>query len=162
MKKILIINGPNLNSLGIRQKEIYGSENLNEINDYIYKQSIKMNLSISFYQNNVEGFIIDKLYEEADNTDGFIINLGALSHYSYAIFDAIMAINKPFIEVHMSNIFKRTESFRHKSVISPACIGHISGFGKNSYVLALEAFKSMFSEVWNGFKFQKKWNTRMW
>lgn len=143
MKKVLVINGANLNFLGIREKNVYGNETLEDINKYVFEEGIKISIHTDFYQSNYEGSIIDKIQSEYENYDGFIINAGAFTHYSYAIYDAILSVNKKFVEVHLSNIFNR-EDFRSKSVISKGCIGQISGFGKNSYVLALYALKQIF------------------
>lgn len=143
MKKILIINGSNLNFLGKRQNYIYGNETLEEINSYIKLEGEKIGILVDFYQSNHEGDIIDKIHKECNNYDGFIINAGAFTHYSYSIYDAILSVDKKFIEVHLSNIFSR-EDFRKKSVISEACIGQICGFGKHSYVLAIYALKEIF------------------
>ncbi len=146
MKKIFVINGANLNFLGVRQKDIYGYESLDEINSYIKSEGMRMSMYVDFYQSNCEGDIITKIQDECENYDGFIINAGAFSHYSYAIYDAILSVNKKFVEVHLSNIFSR-EDFRRRSVVSGACVGQICGFGKTSYVLALHALKHIFTEV---------------
>lgn len=143
MNKVLVINGANLNFLGKREKNIYGSESLEGINKYVYEEGIKIFIHTDFYQSNHEGDIIDKIQREHENYDGFIINPGAFTHYSYAIYDSILSVNKKFVEVHLSNIFNR-EDFRSRSVIAKGCVGQISGFGKNSYVLALNALKQMF------------------
>ncbi len=136
--KILIINGPNLNLLGTREPEIYGSETLCDINNKIKEQLSQNNAQCDFFQSNSEGAIIDRLHMSAKEFDGIIINAGAYTHYSYAIRDAISSIGIPCIEVHMSNVFKR-EEFRHHSVISPVCAGTICGFGSDSYLLAATA-----------------------
>ena len=146
MKKVLVINGANLNFLGERQKHIYGNESLDDINEYIKSEGNKISICVDFYQSNCEGSIIDKIQSEYKNYDGFVINAGAFTHYSYAIYDAILSVDRKFVEVHLSNIFKR-EEFRKKSVISGACVGHICGFGKYSYVLALYALSQRFLEV---------------
>ncbi len=143
MKKVLIINGANLNLLGNRENHIYGNETLSSINNYIKGKGEEISISVDFYQSNHEGDIIDKIHKESGFYDGFIINPGAFTHYSYAIYDAVLSVNKKFVEVHLSNIFSR-EDFRKKSVISGACIGQICGFGKYSYVLALYALKEIF------------------
>ncbi len=143
MKKVLVINGANLNFLGKREKHIYGGESLDDINRYVYEEGMKISIHTDFYQSNHEGDIIDKIQQEHENYDGFIINPGAFTHYSYAIYDSILSVNKKFVEVHLSNIFNR-EDFRCRSVIAKGCIGQISGFGKNSYVLALNALGQMF------------------
>ena len=134
--KILILNGPNLNMLGIRKPEIYGIETLDSINNYIRDYFVDQ--SIEFYQTNHEGDIIDKIHNSHKKYQGIVINPGALTHYSLAVRDAIESCILPVIEVHMSNITGR-ESFRHESVISPVCAGSIIGFGKQSYILAVEA-----------------------
>lgn len=146
MNKVLVINGANLNFLGNRENHIYGNETLDEINNYITNEGSKISICVDFYQSNYEGDIINKIQNEYKNYDGFIINPGAFTHYSYAIYDAILSVNKKFVEVHLSNIFSR-EEFRKKSVISGACVGNICGFGKNSYILALYALRQMFLEV---------------
>ena len=146
MKKVLIINGPNLNFLGKREKDIYGYESLEEINDFLRGEGDKISICVDFYQSNCEGNLIDKIQNECENYDGFIINAGAFSHYSYAIYDAIRSVNKKFVEVHLSNLADR-EEFRKNSVISKACVGYICGFGKYSYVLALYALRQMFLGV---------------
>ena len=133
---ILIINGPNLNLLGARKPGIYGTETLEKINTYI-KESFKDD-EIEFFQSNHEGEIIDKIQAAHKKHLGIILNPGALTHYSIALRDAVESTPLPVVEVHISNIFNR-ESFRSKSVVSPVCIGTISGFGKKSYILAVQA-----------------------
>jgi len=135
--KIIIINGPNLNLLGIRQKEIYGDQNFGEYFNRI-KQEFK-DIDLEYFQSNSEGEIIDKLHEVGFTHDGIILNAGAYSHTSIAIADAIVAINTPVVEVHISNIFSR-ERFRRHSYISKNCIGLISGFGLKSYDMAIRSF----------------------
>lgn len=142
MKKLLILNGPNLNMTGRREPEIYGSETLDDINASIKTYASAMGFSCDFYQSNCEGDIVSKIHEVLTDYDGCIINAGAYTHYSYAIHDAIRSVNKPFIEVHISNPHSR-EEFRHTSVISPVCVGTIAGFGKNSYMLAVNAMKEL-------------------
>ena len=141
-KKVLIINGPNLNMLSVREPGIYGIQTLDEMNSNILSYAKVMEISLDFFQSNCEGEIIDKIHSVNENYSGCIINAGAYAHYSYAIYDAIKAVNKPFIEVHLSNVYAR-EEFRHKSVIAPACVGSIAGFGKNSYFLAVNAIKDL-------------------
>ncbi len=146
MKKICVIHGPNLNFLGIREKNIYGQLSLDKINEMILQQAQALGFETEFFQSNCEGEIIDRLQEcYHKQTDGIIINPGALTHYSYAVFDAVASVSIPTIEVHISNIHKR-EQFRQKSVIAPACIGQISGFGASSYLLALTAMKEILSQ----------------
>ena len=136
---ILVINGPNLNLLGIREPNIYGSETLSDIKIWIDNlDSVKAH-TINWYQSNHEGEIIDRLHEAMNyNTEGIIINPGAFTHYSYAIHDAIISIGIPVAEVHMSDINSR-EKFRRKSVIKDVCITQISGLGKKGYAEALNA-----------------------
>ena len=137
MKKILIINGPNLNLLGKREPEIYGEKTLKDIETECKKESKKNRIEVSFFQSNSEGEIIEKL-QNSDNYDGIIINAGALTHTSIAIHDALKVINIPKIEVHISNIYKR-EDFRKNSFISSVVDGIIAGFGTNVYLLAIKS-----------------------
>lgn len=138
MTTIWVINGPNLNLLGVREPGIYGSQNLQSIEDNIRKQASDLGVDISFYQSNHEGVMIDWFHEAMDKADGIILNPGALTHYSYALRDAITSVRIPTVEVHLSNIHSR-ESFRHTSVIAPVAIGQIAGFGALSYELGLSA-----------------------
>ncbi|HHW66730.1 type II 3-dehydroquinate dehydratase [Defluviitalea raffinosedens] len=139
MKKILVIHGPNLNFLGIREKGVYGEMSFNELNDYLLKTAEEMGISLEIFQSNCEGDLIDRLQQAYyDEVDGIIINPGAYTHYSYALRDAIASINIPTVEVHLSNIHKR-EEFRHTSVTAPVCIGQIAGFGAYSYILGMQA-----------------------
>ena len=138
--KILIINGPNLNMLGIREPEKYGRETLSDINDKIKKYCDGGKIEVEFYQSNIEGEIINKIHGARGNFDGIILNAGAFTHYSYAIRDAIPIAEMPVVEVHLTNIHSR-EEFRHKSVIAPVCRGQISGFGSNSYLVAVRALE---------------------
>jgi len=135
--KIIIINGPNLNLLGKREADIYGSQSFDEY--FSLLKSIYPSIELDYFQSNVEGEIINKLHEVGFSIDGIIINAGGYTHTSVAIRDAIAAIKSPVIEVHISNIFAR-EEFRHQSLIAPKCKGSISGFGLNSYKLAIESF----------------------
>ena len=136
MKKVCIINGPNLNLLGKREKEIYGDKSFEEVFNQLQEFAQSKSMDLSYFQSNLEGEIINKIHECMDNMDYIVINPGAFTHYSYSIFDAILAVKVPTIEVHISNIFSR-EEWRKKSVISPACVGIISGFGLDVYRLAL-------------------------
>ena len=142
MKKILVLLGPNLNMVGIREKGIYGNESAESISDQIIECANKNGFFADIFQSNHEGDLIDKIHSGKDIYDGVVINAGALTHYSYALRDAISSIKIPFVEVHMSNIHAR-EEFRHTSVISPVCVGQIAGFGKNSYFLAISALKEL-------------------
>lgn len=137
MKKIIILNGPNLNLLGKREKTIYGEISFEE---YFLKIKEKYNsINIDYFQSNDEGEIIKKIHEVGENYDGLIFNPAAFGHTSLAIADAIASISKPCVEVHISNIYAR-ENFRHYTLISSKCVGTISGFGLKSYDLAVEYF----------------------
>lgn len=137
--KILVINGPNLNFLGIREPAQYGSENYATLCKKLEDAATAKGDSIEIFQNNCEGTIIDRLQAAySDGTEGIIINPGAYTHYSYAIRDALASLTMPKIEVHISNIHKR-EEFRHVSVTAPVCDGQIVGLGTNGYLLAIEA-----------------------
>jgi len=138
LKKILVINGPNLNLLGQREKDIYGTETLEDIAVRTNIEAKNLNVDINFIQSNHEGEIIDRIHDARGKFDVIIINPGAYTHYSIAIRDAIKAVEIPTIEVHLSNIHSR-EEFRNRSVIAPVCVGQISGFGGNSYILAIRA-----------------------
>lgn len=137
MARIHVINGPNLNLLGTRETRFYGSSTLPEVENRL-RAEFGAEHELRFFQSNVEGFIVDTLHETRDWAEGIVINPGAFTHYSYAIHDAILAIRVPTIEVHISNIHAR-DTFRHKSVIVPACRGQISGCGWYGYVLAVAA-----------------------
>ncbi|MES2265883.1 MAG: type II 3-dehydroquinate dehydratase [Bacteroidota bacterium] len=133
---IQIINGPNLNLLGVREKSIYGSS---DFESYLAElQKHFTNITINYYQSNVEGEIINKLHEVGFTCDGIVLNAGAYTHTSVAIADAIAAIKSPTIEVHISNVYKR-EEFRHHSMLAASCKGVIAGFGMHSYRLAIES-----------------------
>ena len=138
MKKILIVNGPNLNLLGKREREIYGDDTLENIRNNCEKKGKDLNLEITFFQSNNEGEIINILHEVENNYDGLIINPAAYTHSSIAILDSLKIINKPKIEIHLSNIYKR-EEYRKKSITSEGVDGLICGFGGNSYLLGIEA-----------------------
>lgn len=142
MKKILVLLGPNLNMVGVREKGIYGSEDADSIEEQIKSYARSNGFDADVFQSNHEGDLIDKIHASKDVYNGVVINAGAFTHYSYALRDAIACIKIPFVEVHMSNIHAR-EEFRHKSVIAPVCAGQIAGFGKNSYFLAIEALKDL-------------------
>ncbi len=143
MKKILVLLGPNLNMVGVREKGIYGTENAESIENQIKEFALNNGFSAEIFQSNHEGDLIDKIHSAKDNNyEGVVINAGALTHYSYALRDAIACVKIPFVEVHMSNIHAR-EEFRHTSVIAPVCAGQIAGFGKNSYFLAINALKDL-------------------
>ena len=139
--KILVINGPNLNLLGIREPNIYGVDTLSDIENWINNELRNQNIKLQWYQSNHEGKILDRLHRAMnDKSDGIIINPGAYTHYSYAIRDAISAISIPTIEVHLSDI-KSREKFRQASVIQDVCLEQISGLGKNGYLEAIYALE---------------------
>lgn len=136
--RLLIINGPNLNMLGVREPEKYGMVTLSDIDKELYAYSFELGIDIETFQSNLEGEIIDKIQQALGNFDGIVINPGGYTHTSVAIRDAITSVNLPCIEVHMTNIYAR-EEFRQKSLITPVCIGQIAGLGKNVYTLGLKA-----------------------
>lgn len=138
MKSVLVLNGPNLNLLGLREPSVYGSETLADIEAAMSALAERAGYVCEFYQSNYEGALIDKLQASRGAFCAVILNAGGYTHTSVALRDAISAHDVPCIEVHMSNVFAR-EPFRHTSLIAPVCKGSISGFGKNSYLLALEA-----------------------
>ena len=140
---ILVINGPNLNLLGTREPEIYGEDTLEELMMWLQTTPSGSDHSFKFFQSNHEGEIIDTLHDERQWANGILINPGAFTHYSYAIRDAISAIQIPTVEVHFSDIHNR-EEFRQLSVISPVCINQISGFGKDSYIEGLKLLNESF------------------
>lgn len=137
MKKLMIINGPNLNLLGIREKNIYGSQDFQSFFEELRQRYLTIELS--YFQSNHEGEIIDKLHEIGFSYDGIVLNAGAYTHTSLAIGDAIAGITTPVVEVHISNVHKR-EAFRHHSYLAQNCVGVICGFGLNSYKLGIESF----------------------
>ena len=134
--QILVINGPNLNRLGLREPEIYGSFTIEDLENLIREEGEALGLKVDFFQSNSEGAIIESIQNAKNKYDGIIINPGAYTHYSIAIRDAIAGENIPTVEVHISNIYKR-EEFRHHSLIAPVAIGQIAGFGIYGYILAL-------------------------
>lgn len=137
-KPIFVLNGPNLNLLGQREPDVYGSDTLDDVRERSTARAAVYKLEVDFRQSNTEGEIVDWIQEGRDKASGLIINAGAYTHTSVAILDALLATDIPCVEVHLSNIFKR-EEFRHHSFISTACIGVICGFGVKSYELAIEA-----------------------
>ena len=136
--RVLVIHGPNLNLLGEREPQIYGSQTLSDINERIESAARDLGIDVESVQHNSEGAIIDALHGARTGADAVILNPGAYTHYAYAIADAIAAIQVPVIEVHLSNVHAR-EAFRRVSVVAPVCAGSIGGFGAESYVLALRA-----------------------
>ena len=145
MSKILVMHGPNLNLLGEREPGYYGSDTFESVNNEIKAKAESLGFECEVFQSNSEGALIDRLHAARLDCVGVVLNAGAYTHYSYAIRDAIAAIKIPVVEVHMSNIHARDE-FRHTSVIAPVCAGQIAGFGKQSYLLGVEALKAILEE----------------
>ncbi|HUX11612.1 MAG TPA: type II 3-dehydroquinate dehydratase [Spirochaetia bacterium] len=141
-RKFMVLSGPNLNLLGTRKTSIYGQGSLQDIHEGLKRRAQELDVSVECRQYNNEGSLIDSLQEAPGEFDGVIINAGALAHYSYSLRSAIGATLLPCIEVFISNIHAR-EEFRHQSVIAPVCVGVIAGFGKKSYLLALEALVNL-------------------
>ena len=137
-RKILILNGPNLNLLGTRQPEVYGARTLSDIEVNCESFAKSLGISVTFEQTNHEGRLIDFIHSARDSYDGIILNAGALTHTSIAIMDAVKSVEVPTIELHLSNIHTR-EEFRHQSFLAKAAIGVICGFGANGYTLAISA-----------------------
>ena len=140
MKKIIILNGPNLNLLGEREKSQYGNATLKDIENNCRDFASKNEIKLSFYQSNVEGELVNQIQNSRIEQDGLIINAGGYTHTSVAIHDALKILKIPIIELHISNVYNR-EEFRHKSLISKVAKGVICGFGANGYILALTAMK---------------------
>ena len=145
MKKIIILNGPNLNLLGEREKENYGIKTLKEIETISTDFANKNDIELTFYQSNIEGELVEKIQEARKLQHGLIINAGGYTHTSVAIHDALKILKIPIIELHISNIYNR-EEFRHKSLISKIASGVICGFGTNGYVMSLNAMKTFLNK----------------
>ena len=136
--KILVLNGPNINMLGIREPDIYGKQTYHNLLQLIQDTAKQESLEIEHYQSNHEGALVDKIQDAYGKFDGIVINPAAYTHTSIAILDALKSVSTPTVEVHISNVYQR-EDFRRRSIISPGCIGFVGGFGLDSYRLAIEA-----------------------
>ena len=145
IKKLYILNGPNLNLLGTREPEKYGTTSLENVKSLCNEKCTSNELDLHFFQSNFEGEIIEEIHKANNNACGIIINAGALTHTSIGIFDALTMFEGPKIEIHITNVYAR-EDFRHKSFISPVATGIIAGLGVNSYVLAIEAIKELIND----------------
>ena len=145
IKKLFILNGPNLNLLGMREPEKYGKTSLEDVKSLCNEKCIINELDLHFFQSNFEGALIEELHKAINNACGIIINAGALTHTSIGILDALKMFEGPKIEVHITNVYAR-ESFRHKSFISPVATGIIAGLGINSYLIAIDAVKELLKD----------------
>lgn len=143
--KILILNGPNLNLLGIREKSVYGADTLATIVDDLHAYAVEKGVELYDFQANSEGALVDAIHEARSWADGIVFNAGAYTHYSIALRDAIAGTQVPTVEVHISNVHAR-EEFRHKSVLAPVCVGVIAGFGRDSYFLGIDALLRHFAK----------------
>lgn len=147
--KILVLNGPNLNLLGIREPRVYGSDTLDDVRRLAGERAAELGLEIDFRQSNSEGELVDWIQEARGSADGIVINAGAYTHTSVALLDALAAVELPVVEVHLSNLFKR-EAFRRRSYIAPVAAGLIAGFGAQGYALAVEAMAALVGRAASG------------
>jgi 3-dehydroquinate dehydratase-2 len=148
-KPIFVLNGPNLNMLGVREPAVYGRETLEDVRQRTETRARSLGLAVDFRQSNMEGELVTWIQEAREAADGIILNAGAYTHTSIAILDALTAAEKPVIELHLSNVFRR-ESFRHHSYVSPAAQGVICGFGPMGYELAIEAMADLLKKAGSG------------
>jgi 3-dehydroquinate dehydratase II len=143
--KILVLNGPNLNLLGTREKSVYGTETLADIVQQLTQYADEHDIELRTFQSNSEGALVDAIHDARNWANGIVLNAGAYTHYSIALRDAIAGVGLPVVEVHLSNVHAR-EEFRHKSVLAPVCLGVIAGFGRWSYFLGVDALIRHFSK----------------
>ncbi|MBQ8169005.1 type II 3-dehydroquinate dehydratase [bacterium] len=146
--RILIINGVNLNMLGFREADQYGTITLKQLEKELHAYSFHLGIDIETFQSNIEGEIVERIQQAREHFDGIVLNAGAYTHTSIAIRDAITSASMPVVEIHMSNIYKR-EDFRHKSLIAPVCVGQISGFKADSYKLGLKGLVNFLTDKEN-------------
>ena len=144
--ELLLINGPNLNLVGKREPSIYGSQTLEDIQEELFEMARELDARLKFFQSNSEGEMIDCIHKSVGSIDGILINAGAYTHTSIALRDALLGVDIPYVEVHLSNIYSR-EEFRHKSFLSDKALGLVCGFGPNSYHLALKGIVSYLKRV---------------
>jgi 3-dehydroquinate dehydratase-2 len=145
MTAILVLHGPNLNLLGLREPGVYGAQTLEEINERLRDYAAGQAIELRTFQSNHEGALIDALHDAMGWADGIVFNPGAYTHTSYALFDAILAVRLPVVEVHISNVHAR-EEFRHRSLLAAACLGQVVGFGWRSYLLGLQALQGYLAD----------------
>jgi 3-dehydroquinate dehydratase-2 len=138
VKRLLVVNGPNLNLLGTREPDVYGTTTLAEIEGMIARRAAELGCEVAFFQSNSEGAILDYLQREAPAASGVVLNPAALTHSSYALYDCLRALHTPVVEVHLSNLHTRAEDFRSRDVTAAAAVGVIQGFGPRGYLMAME------------------------
>jgi 3-dehydroquinate dehydratase-2 len=138
VKRLLVVNGPNLNMLGTREPDVYGTSTLADIEAAVARRAAELGVEATCFQSNSEGAIIDFLQREAPGSSGVVLNPGALTHYSYALYDCLRSLRAPVVEVHLSNLHARAESFRARDVTAPAAVGVVQGLGPRGYLMAME------------------------